>query len=161
MLPVTTSPAACLHSRHFRDVKWVVYAAVQIYGCEGGWPIISRCQEFMGATADNQAVGVAVRLRKVWACQLCTFGENPNHSLRCLICDNVRGCLPSHQPQPAPHTTETATDSHVQAQKPAHSAAYRHNSCLLCQGHGKNESESYSHYVSKCGSTLHQSQIKE
>ena len=28
---------------------------------------------------------------KVWACRLCTFAVNPYHSIRCQICDTVRG----------------------------------------------------------------------
>ena len=28
---------------------------------------------------------------KVWACKLCTFAENPSHTIRCEVCDTTRG----------------------------------------------------------------------
>lgn len=28
---------------------------------------------------------------KAWACKLCTFAENPSHSIRCEVCETVRG----------------------------------------------------------------------
>ncbi|KAL3138793.1 hypothetical protein ABBQ32_005635 [Trebouxia sp. C0010 RCD-2024] len=28
---------------------------------------------------------------RAWACKLCTFAANPSHSIRCEVCDNVRG----------------------------------------------------------------------
>ena len=28
---------------------------------------------------------------KAWACRLCTFAENPSHSIRCEVCETVRG----------------------------------------------------------------------
>lgn len=28
---------------------------------------------------------------KVWVCKLCTFAENPSHTIRCEICDTTRG----------------------------------------------------------------------
>ncbi len=28
---------------------------------------------------------------RCWACKLCTFGENPRHTLRCEVCQHLRG----------------------------------------------------------------------
>lgn len=38
---------------------------------------------------------------KAWACKLCTFAANPNHSLRCEVCDTVRGSTLQDYREPA------------------------------------------------------------
>ena len=51
------------------------------------------------------------RLPRHWACKLCTFGENPRHSLRCEVCQHLRGTTlesvtgstGSQQAQPSGH----------------------------------------------------------
>lgn len=44
---------------------------------------------------------------KAWACKLCTFAANPNHLLRCDVCDTVRGSTLQGYREPA---TDVAID---------------------------------------------------
>lgn len=39
---------------------------------------------------DHESAGKSGR-SKVWACKLCTYADNPYHSIRCEICDTTRG----------------------------------------------------------------------
>jgi len=62
---------------------------------------------------------------KAWACRLCTFAENPSHSIRCEVCETVRGStLQDHKASPAaaaapeastarPNVTQTASQAPV------------------------------------------------
>ena len=43
---------------------------------------------------------------KAWACQLCTFAANPSHSIRCEVCDTVRGSTLQHYRPPAVNARE-------------------------------------------------------
>ena len=47
---------------------------------------------------------------KAWACKLCTFAENPSHSIRCEVCETVRGSTwQDHRLTPS--ATSTALDA--------------------------------------------------
>lgn len=50
-------------------------------------------QQLSGHAALDQdsESGVKPGKSKVWACRLCTYAENPSHSIRCEVCDTTRG----------------------------------------------------------------------
>ena len=43
------------------------------------------------AALEESDSGVKAGNSKTWACKLCTFAENPSHSIRCEACDTTRG----------------------------------------------------------------------
>lgn len=60
---------------------------------------------------------------KAWACKLCTFAANPNHSIRCQVCDTVRGTtLQDYRPP----TTDVPGDDRKSSQLSPPSHSERH-----------------------------------
>lgn len=44
---------------------------------------------------------------KAWACKLCTFAANPSHSIRCEVCDTIRGSTLQDYRPPAANASES------------------------------------------------------
>ena len=43
------------------------------------------------AALEESDTGIRAGKNRTWACKLCTFAENPSHSIRCEVCDTTRG----------------------------------------------------------------------
>ena len=51
---------------------------------------------------------------KAWACKLCTFAANPSHSIRCEVCETVRGSTLQDYKPPAAAAPDTFSDRQTQ-----------------------------------------------
>ena len=80
---------------------------------------------------------------RAWACKLCTFAANPSHSIRCQICDTVRGTtLQDYRPP----TTDVSRDDKQFSQPAPPSQSERYQGSNAVSTRGKRQSSQRSQH---------------